>query len=109
MSIFNRFTPKKIITCANCKTKIKFPVKPGKTLRITCPKCRSSYDVSFVNPLIQLFKGQLKWRALSREDKRRLLIIIMALLVSLGLIFSSFKNPIKPSVRQQEAIVSYAI
>ena len=81
----------------------------GKTLRVTCPKCRSSYDVSFVNPLTQLMKGQLKWQALSKDDKRRLIVIFMALLVSLGLIFSSFKKPIKSSKDKQDITLSYVI
>jgi len=109
VSIFKRFSPTKVITCSNCKTKIKFPVKMGKRLRVTCPKCRSSYDVSFVNPLMQLIKGQLKWRTLSKDDKRRLIIIIMALLVSLGLIFSSFKKPVNPSKEKQDINLSYVI
>ena len=109
MSILKRFSPTKVITCSNCKTKIKFPVKMGKTLRVTCPKCRSSYDVSFVNPLMQLIKGQLKWSALSKEDKRRLIIIVMTLLVSLGLIFSSFKKPVNPSKQVQDIILSHVI
>ena len=106
MSLLKKFTPKKVIKCSSCNTRIKFPVKPGKTLRVTCPKCRSSYDVSFVNPLVQLIKGQLNWSLLSKSDKRRLIIVLLTLVVALGLIITSFKKPIKPNLKSPEVILS---
>ena len=60
---------KKIITCSNCGKRFQFPIKPGKTLNVTCPACRSTYRISFVNPVVELVAGRLKWRSLSQVKK----------------------------------------
>ena len=105
---FQNIKPKKVLVCKACKAKFQFPVKPGKTLKVTCPKCRTSYQVAFVNPLIELVKGRLKWGALSRSEKRNLIIVFISLLVCLGLILSSAARPIKPNIQVKNQL-SYVI
>jgi DNA-directed RNA polymerase subunit RPC12/RpoP len=109
MSFLNKFSPKKVIRCSNCGTRFKFPVKPGKTLKVTCPNCRSNYQVSFVNPLMQLIKGKLSWKSLSSNEKRKLIIMVMTLIAALGLIASSLKAPVKPTQMPEKSIETYAI
>ncbi len=100
MSFLKKFQPKKIITCTNCGKRFQFPVKPGKTLNVTCPKCRSSYRVSFVNPVVELLKGRMTWRDLGPAEKKRMVIFSLIFLVCLGLIVSSLSRPIKPTTSQ---------
>tara|TARA_A100001015_G_C14897007_1_gene674800 strand:+ start:848 stop:1177 length:330 start_codon:yes stop_codon:yes gene_type:complete len=100
-----KISPKKVLTCNHCQTKFRFPVKPGKTLSVTCPKCRTSYQVSFVNPLKELVKGQLKWGALNPTEKKKLVIMLVTLLLCLGLIVSSVLRPIKPKGTTEKALV----
>ena len=104
-----KISPKKKITCTNCNTRFQFPVKPGKTLKVTCPSCKSIYEVSFVNPLVELIKGNLKWKTMSGIDKRNLVVAIMTLAMALGLILSSLSSPIKPNYEQTKTENSYAI
>lgn len=92
-----KFNPKKVLTCTSCHTKFRFPVKPGKTLSVTCPKCGANYQVSFVNPLVELVRGRLNWATLNPIEKKKLIIVMVTLIVSLGLIISSFMKPIKPA------------
>ena len=68
--LFKKLSPKKKIRCSSCNTRFQFPVKPGKTLKVTCPSCGAVYEVSFVNPLVELVKGNLKWKTMSGIDKR---------------------------------------
>ena len=109
MSFFNKFSPKKVIRCSNCGTRFKFPVKPGKTLKVTCPNCGAYYQVSFVNPLMQLIKGQLSWTSISSNEKRKLIIMVMTLIAALGLIASSLKSPVKPTQIPEKPMETYAI
>ncbi|MEK9727238.1 MAG: hypothetical protein VW397_03910 [Candidatus Margulisiibacteriota bacterium] len=98
MSILKKLSPKKVLRCSQCKTQFRFPVKPGKTLTVTCPKCKAKYNVSFVNPIMQLVKGKLKWSTLSNIEKAKILVVVMTLILSLSLIISSFKTPITPQI-----------
>lgn len=63
------------MTCTRCGQRLRFPVQKGKVIRITCPNCRSMFDVDFVNPLKSIFKWErnLSWqenlKAMKREYK----------------------------------------
>ena len=102
--LFKFLKPEKIIKCQSCGAKFRFPVKPGKVLNVTCPKCRSTYKVSFVNPIVELIKGRLKWSEMGRHEKRTLAVAILTLLVSLGLILGSLNRPIKPNISTNQVI-----
>ena len=99
-SLLKVFKPEKIITCQYCNARFRFPVRPGKVLNVTCPKCKATYKVSFVNPVTDLLKGRLKWSEMGRHDKRTLAVLVLTLLISLGLVLSSLNRPIKPSIKQ---------
>tara|TARA_S200000501_G_C20489887_1_gene597770 strand:- start:43 stop:282 length:240 start_codon:yes stop_codon:yes gene_type:complete len=73
-------------------------------LKVKCPNCGAQYEVSFVNPVMQLFKGQLDWKSLNNVEKSKLLVMLMTLILSLGLIFSSFKAPINPNIDNPKTI-----
>ena len=90
------FKPKKTLTCQQCRTRFQFPIKPGKTLDVTCPKCRSKYRVSFKNPLMGLIKGELKWQSLTKQEKQKMMIAFFTLVMALGLIVTSLTRPIQP-------------
>jgi DNA-directed RNA polymerase subunit RPC12/RpoP len=100
----NKLNPKKVLVCTQCQTKFRFPVKPGKTLNVTCPSCNASYQISFVNPLVQLLKGRLNWATLSQTEKKKLIVLFATIVIAFGLIVTSFINPIKPSINQQPGI-----
>lgn len=100
-----KISPKKVLTCNNCQTKFRFPVKPGKTLTVTCPKCRATYQVSFINPLKELIRGRLNWASLNPAEKKKLVIVLVTLLICLGLIISSVLQPIKPGGIDGQGVV----
>ena len=56
---------KRIITCMKCGQKLRVPIASSNTLRITCPKCRATFDLKFVNPLKTVFNWnkQLSFKA----------------------------------------------
>jgi PHP family Zn ribbon phosphoesterase len=106
LKLFAKFTQqKKIITCTSCQKRFQFPVKPGKTLNVTCPKCQSTYRVSFVNPLIELITGRSKWRSLSPSEKTKIIWVGVIIMVCLGLILSSLARPVKPSHNSTDVLV----
>ena len=41
---------KKQLSCPHCGQKLSVPVKMGKTLRITCSRCSTQFDISFKMP-----------------------------------------------------------
>ena len=98
------FKPDKVITCKNCGARFRFPIKPGKTLNVTCPKCRATYKVSFVNPVMQLLKGKLKWSEMGRDEKRTIAVLVLTLLISVGMVLSSLKIPIRPTIKSDQLI-----
>ena len=63
-----------------------------------------TYKVSFVNPLKELLTGKMKWSNMGHSEKRTILVLILTLLVSLGLIFSSLKSPIKPKINDTKQV-----
>jgi hypothetical protein len=49
---------KKIFSCPQCTQKLRIPIKPGKTLRITCHKCKAQFDVNFKSPIFDLLSWE---------------------------------------------------
>lgn len=47
---------KRIVACPSCQKKLRVPVKPGKTLRISCSRCNSQFDIKFTSPIMELFQ-----------------------------------------------------
>ena len=87
---------KKVLVCSNCNTKFRFPVIPGKKLNVTCPNCNATYQISFVNPLVELVKGRLKWASLSQSEKQKIIMIVGIILASFWLIISSLSPAVSP-------------
>tara|TARA_Y200000002_G_C22372229_1_gene533593 strand:+ start:102 stop:482 length:381 start_codon:yes stop_codon:yes gene_type:complete len=57
-SFFNKFSTR-IIACPSCGQRSRVPVKPGKSLLITCPACSAKFEIKFENPL-NAAKSQFK-------------------------------------------------
>ena len=96
--------PKKMVTCHHCNTRFQFPIKPGKVLDVRCPKCKSVYRVSFVNPLSSLIKGTLKWKDVGIGERYKIMALVISLIIAIGLISSSIMHPIKPRMNQQQVM-----
>ena len=109
-SFFDKFT-KRVMGCPSCRRKIRFPIRLGKTLRVTCPSCHCMFDISFKNKLFslgkqKLFINKIKQTLLSLKTKRRgYLGLFVALLLGLYLLNALFskqvaKKPNQPSVEE---------
>jgi hypothetical protein len=46
---------KKVVACPSCNKKSRIPIRPNKTLEITCPGCQSVFQIHFKNPLSDFF------------------------------------------------------
>ena len=61
MSFFKGLLQKKrIIRCQHCQQQLRIPIKAKSALKVTCPKCRATFTVKFVNPLSELVKWDKK-------------------------------------------------
>lgn len=49
-SLFDKVS-KKVIVCPNCGQRSRVPVKPGKSLLITCPSCKHKFEIKFEDPI----------------------------------------------------------
>lgn len=49
-SLFDKVS-KKVIVCPNCGQRSRVPVKPGKSLLITCPSCKAKFEIKFEDPI----------------------------------------------------------
>ena len=100
MSFFKGLLQKKrIIRCQHCQQQLRIPINAKSALKVTCPKCRATFTVKFVNPLSELVKWDKK-----KTTKQNLLsiysvfeklpkvtrIMIILFFVSLTMFISSF-------------------
>jgi hypothetical protein len=49
-SFLNKFSSR-VIACPSCGQRSRVPVKPGKSLLITCPGCSAKFEIKFENAL----------------------------------------------------------
>jgi hypothetical protein len=61
---FKNKVTKKVFSCPSCSKSLRVPVKPGKTLMVTCSGCQGQIQLSFKSPITELFKWE-KGRELS--------------------------------------------
>lgn len=121
MSFFKGLLQKKrIIRCQHCQQQLRIPIKAKSALKVTCPKCRATFTVKFVNPLSELVKWDKKKTTkqnvisiYSVFDKLPKVTRIMIILffVSLTMFISSFisnlsspKQVDTPTVYQEEGL-----
>ena len=100
---------KKIVRCPVCRQNSRIPVRPGKTLEVSCPSCRNQFQVQFKNPLLDFFtwyKGQgilynlksFRYRFKLLPLGLRIRIWVVIFLMAYGLMgFLSGKGPMKES------------
>lgn len=66
MSLLSRFKNRKgqVVACPSCSQKLRVPTRVGKTLRITCSKCRTQFDVRFpsLKEAWVMTKGNLRFK-----------------------------------------------
>lgn len=96
--MFSKLT-KKVFRCPQCSQKLRVPIRPGKTLRVTCNKCFIQFDVSFKNPFLELFQWErgrtlkynleglrLRFKAMTFGDKINALMTIFIIILFLNLL-----------------------
>ena len=89
-SFFGKFT-KRVMCCPSCHRKIRFPIRPGKTLRVTCPSCLCMFDVSFKSKIFsgnqqKLLMDRVKQSLFNLKiNKKRYLFIFVGLILSIYL------------------------
>ena len=87
---FGKFT-KRVIGCPSCHRRIRFPIRPGKTLRVTCPSCLCMFDVSFKSKIFsgsqqKLLMDRIKQSLFNfKINKKRYLLIFVGLILSIYL------------------------
>ncbi|TNF27428.1 MAG: hypothetical protein EP319_11605 [Deltaproteobacteria bacterium] len=47
---------KKVFPCPSCQKKLRVPIRMGKTLMVSCPKCTTSFNIQFKNPWSEFFQ-----------------------------------------------------
>lgn len=99
--IFNKIN-KKVISCPQCKQKLRVPIKIGKVIRVKCFKCSAQFDLNFKSPLLELFQWYpglsfkynlksffLRIKALPFTTKFFLLALIMIIISSISSIIEN--------------------
>jgi len=88
-AFFDKINPKtRVVACPSCRKKLRFPVKRGKRLQITCPECKAVFELSFSNPITALITGKIKFKNLPTQEKRRLVILGVSLILILFLMWN---------------------
>ncbi len=93
----------KVVACPNCQKQLRVPIRPNKTLEISCPDCLVKFNLQFKNPLSDLFtwyrgKGllynlkSLKYRYKLLSFGLRFRIFIIAMLFAYVLIGPFFSQ-----------------
>lgn len=115
MSIMNKLT-KKVFSCPSCQKKLRVPIRPGKTLMVSCPGCSTQFNLQFKNPLTDFFtwyrgKGLLfNFKSMFYRFKllplmsRISIIFILGLLVQavFSLSTSTFEKTKTPALKDPE-------
>ena len=81
---------KKTFGCPSCKRGLRVPIRPGKTLRVTCPRCGGIFDIAYKIkglPNIPIIKQKL----LSFFSQK--VIILFAALFAIFAIYSFYEGP----------------
>lgn len=106
---------KKVFRCPQCHQKLRVPIKPGKTLRVTCNKCKVQFDVAFKSPLFELLqweKGRtlkynleglkLRFKAMPPMQKLSAFFTIIVVLLFINLLIVGVSILINgPSVKKE--------
>jgi len=72
---------KKIFDCPGCKKSLRIPIRFGKILRVTCPRCHVAFDISFKGGFKSPFSLLNKQNLLKMGKKRSSLILLFVLLI----------------------------
>jgi hypothetical protein len=65
---FKNKVTKKVFTCPSCSKSLRVPIRPGKTLMVTCSRCQGQIQLSFKSPVTELFRWE-RGRTLSYNLK----------------------------------------
>ena len=92
----------RVTSCPRCKKRLRFPIKKNQTLRITCPHCKTQFDICFVNPLSAVLSGKTKFSQLPSSEKSKLIFLAISFSILLFMIVGAFfaePYPKKDSLR----------
>ena len=100
----------KVTACPSCSKQIRFPIKRGKVIQVTCPLCSHKFNIQFTSPLQILFKWNKQQRlkeniitiknrfnALQPKDKQVMIFSILPYLLLLIFLFNIVIKNIFPS------------
>jgi len=107
---------KKIFSCPSCSKKLRVPIRMGKTLMITCPKCSTAFNVQFKNPwsdLFQWYKGRgflfnlksfyYRFKLLPLGTRVMMILLIgLTLQLFVGLTTNTLEKTNKPALKDPE-------
>lgn len=115
--MFSRFS-KKVFRCPQCSQKLRVPIRPGKTLRVTCQKCHAQFDVSFKSPLFELFKWEkgrtlkynlegfkLRLKAMPFNEKVNAFLTLAIVIVFLNLLVLGVTSMLNTNKVKQEPLL----
>lgn len=110
---------KKIMKCPRCATLLRYPIKSNTTLRITCPKCHSQFDITFRNPFKEVFNWQKgngflpnmrgiknRFWQLPRHTRTSMFIFFTMIIITSLLMFLSIVAPKKTAVTLDKKITT---
>ncbi|MBT3584974.1 MAG: hypothetical protein HN509_08710 [Halobacteriovoraceae bacterium] len=96
---FQKNIGKQIVHCPSCQRSLRVPVKPRKTLEISCPDCPTRFQIRFDSPLAQVFGRQKgvgikkhlqamgqNFQSLPTTGKVRVLMFLLVLAMSVDLL-----------------------
>ena len=94
------------MNCPGCQKQLRVPVRPGKTLRVTCPRCRASFDIKFTSPVKEVFKYDKsqsaaanlalmlqRFKALPANAKLSLVMLVVSLFLLVAMIVARVVAP----------------
>ena len=81
---------KKTLGCPSCKRGLRVPIRPGKTLRITCPRCGGVFDISYKMGGLPSF-SMIKQKLLGLFSKKTIFLSLALIIVLV--IYSFYKGP----------------
>lgn len=120
----NRFS-KKIVGCPNCAQKLRFPIRPGKVLRVSCNSCHVQFDVNFKSPVSEVFqwsKGysmahnmrfmMTRFKSLPMNAKASVFLFLLVVMIIIDFLISGattyFNSPqLEESKNAQDVVIRH--
>ena len=92
---------KKTFGCPSCKRALRVPVRPGKTLRVTCPRCSGTFDISYKFGGLPTF-SIIKQKLLGHFGKKTILLLLALIITLVAYSFSKGPSSKKDLLRENK-------